>query len=150
MTRIDDQFSMIHREAALGFSPTMTGDAMLLQHRKHVMSKIGRLLRDSRRSYDGKAQINCKIKETASKHREILNVAEKTDSADGLCKHEQVRQVMSGGPGVTSETRTTNFGQTLDLRRLKGQPLAKAAAEMAAIRPESRRSSTRQESRNHG
>ena len=63
---------------------------------------------------------------------------------------EQVRQVMSGGPGVTSESGATNFGQTLDLRRLKGQPLAKAAAEMAAIRPESRRSSTRQESRNHG
>ena len=63
---------------------------------------------------------------------------------------EQVRQVMSGGPGVTSESGATNFGQTLDLRRLKGQPLAKPAAELAAIRPESRRSSTRQDSRNHG
>jgi hypothetical protein len=123
---------------------------MFLQDRKHVMSKIGRLLSDGRTSNDRKAQTNGKMKETASKHRKILNVAEKTDSADGLCKHEQVRQVMSGGPGVTSESGATNFGQTLDLRRLKGQPLAKAAAEMAAIRPESRRSSTRQESRNHG
>jgi hypothetical protein len=57
---------------------------------------------------------------------------------------------MSGGHDMTSEIGTTNFRGTLDLRRLKGQPLAKGAAELIALRPESRRSSTSQESRNHG
>jgi hypothetical protein len=91
MTRINKQIPMIHRKAALGFSSTMTGDTMLFQHRKHVMRKIGRLLSDCRTSDYAKAKTNREMGETASKHREILNVV-----IYGFCKPAHANMNSSG------------------------------------------------------